>query len=137
MHDLVELVVDKYDGSLKAEHGTGINMAPFVRRECVDKLTNLMWRAKHLLDPHGILAPNVLLSLDPLIHLKILKTTPAIEDGHSATHRIECGFCEPVCPSRNVTGTPRQRIALRREMARQEDGSAMLSQLQKEYQYDG
>ena len=65
MHDLVELVVDKYDGSLKAEHGTGINMAPFVRREWGDKLTDLMWRAKHLLDPHGILAPNVLLSHDP------------------------------------------------------------------------
>jgi D-lactate dehydrogenase len=110
MRDLVEMVVDKYDGSLKAEHGTGINMAPFVRREWGDKLTDVMWRVKHLLDPHGILAPNILLSHDPLIHLKNLKSTPAIEDVHSASHCIECGFCEPVCPSRNVTVTPRQRI---------------------------
>ncbi len=29
MAKLVELIVDKYDGSLKAEHGTGINMAPY------------------------------------------------------------------------------------------------------------
>ena len=136
MRDLVEMVVDKYDGSLKAEHGTGINMAPFVRREWGDKLTDLMWRVKHLLDPHGILAPNILLSHDPLIHLKNLKTTPAIEDVHSASHCIECGFCEPVCPSRNVTVTPRQRIVLRREMSRQPEWSKLLTQLQHEYEYD-
>lgn len=137
MRDLVELVVGKYDGSLKAEHGTGINMAPFVRREWGDKLTDMMWRAKHLLDPHGILAPNVLLSQDSQVHLKNLKTTPAIEDVHSASHCIECGFCEPVCPSRNLTLTPRQRIVLRREMSRQPEWSKLLTQLQQEYEYDG
>ena len=31
IRELVDLIIDKYDGSLKAEHGTGINMAPFVR----------------------------------------------------------------------------------------------------------
>jgi D-lactate dehydrogenase len=137
MRDLVDMVLDKYDGSLKAEHGTGINMAPFVRREWGDTVTDLMWRLKHLLDPQGILAPNVLLSQDPLIHLKNLKTTPAIEDIHSASHCIECGFCEPVCPSRNVTVTPRQRIVLRREMSRQPEWSKLLTQLQLEYEYDG
>jgi D-lactate dehydrogenase len=137
MRDLVEMVVGKYDGSLKAEHGTGINMAPFVRREWGDKVTDMMWRAKQLLDPHGILGPNVLLSRDPEIHLKKLKTTPAIEDIHSASHCIECGFCEPVCPSRNVTVTPRQRIVLRREMSRQPEWSKLLTQLQHEYEYDG
>jgi D-lactate dehydrogenase len=136
MRELVELVVGKYDGSLKAEHGTGINMAPFVRREWGDKVTDMMWRAKQLLDPHGILGPNVLLSRDPEIHLKNLKTTPAIEDVDSASHCIECGFCEPVCPSRNVTVTPRQRIVLRREMSRQPEWSKLLTQLQHEYEYD-
>src|SRR4029078_9894629 len=29
MAALVTLVLDGYDGSLKAEHGTGVNMAPF------------------------------------------------------------------------------------------------------------
>ena len=33
MNDVKTLVADKYDGSLKAEHGTGRNMAPFVRHE--------------------------------------------------------------------------------------------------------
>ena len=107
------------------------------RREWGDKLTDLMWRVKHLLDPYGMLAPNILLSEDPLIHVKNLKTTPAIEDVHSASHCIEWGFCEPVCPSRNVTVTARQRIVLRREMSRQPEWSRLLTQLQHEYEYDG
>lgn len=135
MSDLVALVVDKYDGSLKAEHGTGINMAPFVRHEWGDKATEMMWRIKELADPHGVLAPDVVLTRDNDIHLKSFKSTPDIED--VATHCIECGYCEAVCPSRNVTTTPRQRIVLRREMARQEEGSPLLAQLQAEYEYDG
>src|SRR6202162_2379014 len=137
MDDLVELVIDKYDGSLKAEHGTGRNMAPFVRREWGDKATEMMWRIKKLADPEGVLAPDCVLSSDDGIHLRRFKSTPTIEGTSDATHCIECGFCEPVCPSRNVTMTPRQRIVLRREMARQSPGSPMLAQLQEEYQYDG
>jgi D-lactate dehydrogenase len=137
MGDLVELVIDKYDGSLKAEHGTGRNMAPFVRREWGDKATEMMWRIKKLADPHGVLAPDSVLSRDDGIHLRQLKSTPVIEDISDATHCIECGFCEPVCPSRNVTMTPRQRIVIRREMARQPSSSRMFAQLLKEYEYDG
>ena len=135
MADLVTLVVDKYDGSLKAEHGTGINMAPFVRHEWGDKATDMMWRIKKLADPHGVLAPNVILTSDDGINLKQFKSAPPIED--IATHCIECGFCEAVCPSRNITTTPRQRIVLRREMARQPEGSALLARLQDDYEYDG
>ncbi len=135
MHELVDLIVDKYDGSLKAEHGTGINMAPFVEREWGSHATELMWRVKQLADPAGILAPGVVLNRDPRIHLKNLKSVPEIEA--VATKCIECGFCEPVCPSRNVTTTPRQRIALRREMARQEPGSPVLDTLLEQYEYSG
>jgi D-lactate dehydrogenase len=134
MGKLVELIVDKYDGSLKAEHGTGINMAPYVEREWGEKGTELMWRVKRLADPDGVLAPGVLLNRDPDVHLRNLKTTPAIEE--SATTCVECGFCEPVCPSRHLTTTPRQRIVLRREMARQPAGSPVLKALVKEYEYD-
>ena len=135
MADLVTLVIDKYDGSLKAEHGTGINMAPFVRHEWGEKATDMMWRIKELADPHGVLAPNVILTRDDGINLKSFKTTPPVEE--TATHCIECGFCEAVCPSRNITATPRQRIVLRREMARQPEGSPLLARLQDEYEYDG
>jgi D-lactate dehydrogenase len=137
MAGLVALIVDKYDGSLKAEHGTGRNMAPYVEREWGPKATDLMWRIKRLADPNGVLAPNVLLSRDAGIHLRDLKSTPAIEDVSRANACIECGFCEPVCPSRHLTTTPRQRIVLRREMARQPEGSAVRETLVEQYGYDG
>lgn len=135
IHELVELIVDGYDGSLKAEHGTGVNMAPFVEREWGPSATQLMWRVKRLADPDGILGPGIVLNRDPAIHLRNLKSVPEIEE--VATKCIECGFCEPVCPSRNVTTTPRQRIALRREMARQPAGSPVVTALLDEYVYDG
>jgi D-lactate dehydrogenase len=136
MGGLVELIVGKYDGSLKAEHGTGVNMAPYVEREWGEKATELMWRLKRLADPDGVLSPGVILSRDPGIHLRDLKTTPAIEDWGGASACVECGFCEPVCPSRNLTTTPRQRIVLRREMARQPEGSPVQQALLAEYDYD-
>ncbi|HET9678091.1 MAG TPA: FAD-binding and (Fe-S)-binding domain-containing protein, partial [Solirubrobacterales bacterium] len=136
MGGLVELIVEKYDGSLKAEHGTGVNMAPYVEREWGVKATELMWRVKRLADPDGVLSPGVVLSRDPGVHLRNLKTTPAIEDWGGATTCVECGFCEPVCPSRNLTTTPRQRIVLRREMARQPEGSPVQRALLEEYEYD-
>jgi D-lactate dehydrogenase len=135
MHELVELIIDKYDGSLKAEHGTGINMAPFVEREWGPEATEMMWRIKQLADPHRILAPGIVLNRDPGVHLRNLKSVPEIEE--VATKCIECGFCEPVCPSRNVTTTPRQRIVLRREMARQPEGSPVREALLAEFGYDG
>jgi len=134
MAGLVELIVDKYDGSLKAEHGTGINMAPYVEREWGEVATELMWRVKKLADPDGVLSPGVVLSRDSGAHLRNLKTTPQIEE--SATTCVECGFCEPVCPSRNLTTTPRQRIVLRREMARQPTGSPVQRALLEEFEYE-
>jgi D-lactate dehydrogenase len=135
MAELVDLILDKYDGSLKAEHGTGINMAPFVEREWGTKATDLMWRIKGLADPENVLSPGVVLNRDPDVHLRDLKTVPEIEE--EATICVECGFCEPVCPSRDLTTTPRQRIVVRREMARQQAGSPVLEALLAEYEYDG
>jgi D-lactate dehydrogenase len=134
MDGLVALIVDKYDGSLKAEHGTGINMAPYVEREWGERATELMWRVKRLVDPDGVLSPGVVLNRDPGAHLRNLKTQPPIEE--SATSCVECGFCEPVCPSRDLTTTPRQRIVLRREIARQPAGSPVQEALLDELGYE-
>jgi D-lactate dehydrogenase len=134
LRDVVELVVDKYDGSLKAEHGTGWNIAPFVEHEWGMKLTAMMWRLKRLADPHLILAPDVMLTMDPKAHLRHLHTVPSVE--HEVDRCIECGYCEPVCPSRNITTTPRQRIVLRREMLRQPAGSIVTEALLRQYEYD-
>ena len=137
MEALVALIVDKYDGSLKAEHGTGVNMAPFVEREWGPKATELMWRVKRLADPDGVLGPGVILNDDPACHLKNLKMTPKIEEEGGVDLCVECGFCEPVCPSRDLTTTPRQRIVLRREMARQPADSPVLHALLDQFEYDG
>jgi D-lactate dehydrogenase len=134
MDEIVELVVGKYDGSLKAEHGTGRNIAPFIEREWGQKLTALMWKLKRLADPQNILSPGVILTKDARSHLDNLQTAPTIES--EVDRCIQCGFCEPVCPSRNLTTTPRQRIALRREMARQPGGSPVSAALLRDYDYD-
>ena len=107
-------------------------MAPFVDREWGDKVTDIMWRLKRLADPHAVSAPR---HADPKRNPpQGVQVHPQIEQ--VGNQCIECGFCEAVCPSRNVTTTPRQRIALRREMARQHEDSPVLAQLQTEYEYD-
>ncbi len=134
MDDFCHTVTERFDGSLKAEHGTGRNLAPFLELEWGRQATAVMWRIKGLLDPDAILAPRVVLDQDPRGHLRGLKTIPATEA--AADPCIECGFCEPVCPSRDLTTTPRQRIVLRREMYRQPPGSPVLEELLDAYGYE-
>ncbi len=114
MAQVVTLVIDKYDGSLKAEHGTGRNMAPFVEKEWGEEAYELMKQLKNLLDPGNLLNPGVILSNDPEIHLKNLKPIPAASE--LIDKCIECGFCEPSCVSSELTLTPRQRIVVYREI---------------------
>ena len=114
--DVVRLVVGRYQGALKAEHGTGRNMAPFVEAEWGPEAMAIMRRLKALADPRGLLNPGVILNADPAAHLANLKAMPPVEE--EVDKCIECGFCEPKCPSRELTLTPRQRIVVRREIAR-------------------
>ncbi|MDF2562880.1 MAG: oxidoreductase [Microbacterium sp.] len=134
--DLVDLVLSQ-QGSLKAEHGTGRIMAPFVRRQYGDALTDMMWEIKRLLDPDGILNPGVVLSDDPDSYLHDLKRVPTVEN--EVDRCVECGYCEPTCPSKSITLTPRQRIVIRRDMAWAEEqgDTELLRDLQKDYDYDG
>ncbi|MFB7400661.1 FAD-binding and (Fe-S)-binding domain-containing protein [Streptomyces rubiginosohelvolus] len=134
MQEFCALVVDRFDGSLKAEHATGRNIAPFLEREWGPRATGLMWRTKQVIDPAGVLAPRIVLDRDPRAHLRGLKTIPKVEA--VADPCIECGFCEPTCPSEDLTTTPRQRIVLRREMMRQTDGSPVEAGLLDAYGYD-
>ncbi|MFS0691337.1 FAD-binding and (Fe-S)-binding domain-containing protein [Streptomyces nitrosporeus] len=134
MDDFCTLVTERFDGSLKAEHATGRNIAPFLELEWGPRATELMWRTKQAIDPGGVLAPRVVLDRDPKAHLRGLKTIPKVEP--VADPCIECGFCEPTCPSEDLTTTPRQRIVLRREMMRQMDGSPVETGLLDVYGYD-
>ncbi len=114
MHELCELVAVKHKGSLKAEHGTGRNMAPFVEKEWGPEIYALMKRIKKAFDPENILNPGVLINDDPDIFIKDLKRIP--EANPIIDKCIECGFCEVNCPSKNLTFTPRQRIVAYRRM---------------------
>ncbi len=113
MHAVANVVVGKYSGSLKAEHGTGRNMAPFLEQEWGTDAVEVMQEIKTLLDPHNILNPGVILNDNKKIHIENIKPIPTVEAVVDTC--IECGFCESVCPTRNYTITPRQRIILRRE----------------------
>jgi D-lactate dehydrogenase len=138
MDDIVDLVVKKYDGALKAEHGTGRNMAPFVETEWGRHGYEIMAQLKTLVDPDNLLNPGVIINPDPKAHIHDLKPWPIVEA--EVDKCIECGFCEPKCPSRDLTLTPRRRIVVRREIARLiETGKEpeMLASLVKDYQYDG
>jgi len=135
--DVVELVVKRYDGALKAEHGTGRNMAPFVEAEWGPDAYALMKRVKDLVDPDGFLNPGVIINPDTRAHLRNLKPMPSVEE--EVDKCIECGFCEPRCPSRDLTTTPRQRIVVRREIERLRrfgDREGRLAALETDFPYD-
>jgi D-lactate dehydrogenase len=138
MEDVCDMVVDKYDGSLKGEHGTGRNMAPFVEREWGVQAYALMKRIKQAFDPEGLLNPGVIINDNPHVYLEDLKPLPK---AHEIIDKCtECGFCEVVCPSRDLTTTPRQRITIQREISRlrsgRGDGKAR-ARLEDDYRYLG
>ena len=133
--EMVDLVLG-HGGTLKAEHGTGRIMAPFVRRQFGDDLYEVMLRVKALLDPRGLLNPGVLLNEDRDAPLQNLKLTPTVEA--EVDRCVECGYCEPVCPSKDLTTTPRQRIVVRRERerARLAGDVELVAELDRDYGYD-
>ncbi len=130
MHELAELVVEKHDGSLKAEHGTGRNMAPFVEKEWGTKVYGLMKRIKQSFDPTAVLNPGVIINDDSEIFIKNLKRIPAANP--LIDKCIECGFCEVVCPSKNLTLTPRQRIVAYRYIADRSTGKDRKNEILKQ-----
>ncbi len=138
MDAVCDMVIHKYDGSLKGEHGTGRNMAPFVELEWGVRIHGLMGRLKRALDPKGLLNPGVLISDNPLSHLENLKP---LHPSHDIVDRcIECGFCEVMCPSKDLSLTPRQRIAVSREISSLRKSGAepeRLSRLEADYVYQG
>ena len=119
MAELADLVVNRFNGSLKAEHGTGRNMAPFVEKEWGTAAYEIMKRIKNIFDPNNKINPDVLINPDPKAHLKNLKPMP---ESHSIVDKcMECGFCEPHCVSEGLTLSPRQRIVIAREISRLEE----------------
>ncbi len=135
---LSDLVSVRYGGSLKAEHGTGRAIAPFVEAEWGTAAYAMMHRIKAAFDPEGLLNPGVLLNPDPDIHIKNLKLMPLADEIVDLC--IECGFCEPACPATHLTLSPRQRIAVTRERARLRqtgEDPARLATLEEDFQYAG
>ena len=166
MRDVARLVVEDYDGSLKAEHGTGCNMAPFVKYEWGDKAYEVMKELKQIFDPDGLLNQGVIFNDDPDCFIKCLKPLPVLDfdfssvpdGGHylmdsslstakeiveqvkRANKCIECGFCEVNCMSCGLTLSSRMRIAVQREIRYLTATGAdpeRLATLKKQYKYYG
>ncbi len=138
IRDMVKVVSGKHDGALKAEHGTGRNMAPFVETEWGAEAYAVMRDLKDLLDPDHMLNPGVILNDDPQAHASHLKSLPLVAD--EIDKCIECGFCESKCPSRRLTLTPRQRIVVQRELARLQSADSStreMDSLSSAFAYDG
>ena len=151
IRDVAKMVVEKYDGSLKAEHGTGRNMAPFVAYEWGEKAFGIMRRLKDIFDPRGILNPGVIFNDDPRCFIRDFKALPVLRPAEGAPQEtaeayarinkcIECGFCEVNCLSHGFALSSRTRIVAQREMARlRESGEdpERLAALEKQYRYLG
>ena len=166
MRDVARLVVEDYDGSLKAEHGTGCNMAPFVKYEWGDKAYEAMKELKAIFDPDGLLNQGVIFNDDPDCFIKCLKPLPVLDydfqsvpdGGHylmdpalstaketieqvkRANKCIECGFCEVNCMSCGLTLSSRMRIAVQREirhLTATGENPGRLATLKKQYKYYG
>ena len=166
MRDVARLVVEEYDGSLKAEHGTGRNMAPFVKYEWRDDAYEAMKELKAIFDPDGLLNQGVIFNDDPDCFIKCLKPLPVLnfdfdsvpDGGHylmdsslstaketveqvkRANKCIECGFCEVNCMSCGLTLSSRMRIAVQREiryLAATGSNPERLAALKKQYKYYG
>ena len=166
MRDVAKLVVEEYDGSLKAEHGTGRNMAPFVKYEWGEKAYEVMKELKAIFDPDGLLNRGVIFNDDPDCFIKCLKPLPVLDfdydkvpdGGHylmdpslstaqetvrqvkRANKCIECGFCEVNCMSCGLTLSSRMRIAVQREirhLTSTGENPERLAKLKRQYKYYG
>jgi D-lactate dehydrogenase len=137
LKDVVSLVVTKHKGTLKAEHGTGRNMAPFVETEWGPEIYGIMKLVKLCIDPHNLLNPGVIINDHKNAHILNLKELMQVEE--EVDKCMECGFCEHRCPSRNITLTPRQRIVVRRELVKLKTTGIKkeYKKLLQQYQYDG
>ena len=138
MDDVCLMVVEKYDGSLKGEHGTGRNMAPYVEMEWGKDAYELMQDIKKIFDPKNLLNPGIIINHNPLAHIENLKPLP--KTNPIVDKCTECGFCETSCPSKNLTLTPRQRIVIQREISRlrsTNENAARRQEMEADYIYRG
>lgn len=135
--DLFDLVLNKYDGALKAEHSSGRAVSAFIEKEWGPEAYQIMKRLKKLIDPDNLLNPGIIITEDKLMHIHHLKVMPHVEE--EVDKCIECGFCENSCPSRDLTLTPRRRIGVRRAIKRLEEAGDTVTRkaLLKDYAYDG
>lgn len=133
---LFELVLKKYDGALKAEHGTGRAVAPFVEAEWGSEAFEIMCKIKKITDPNGILNRGVIINTHTDAYIKDLKVMPLVSD--IVDKCVECGYCENRCPSRDFTVTPRQRIVIQRALERlkKENNFAEIKEIEKDFAFN-
>ncbi len=135
--ELFDLVLNKYDGALKAEHSSGRAVSAYIETEWGTEAYQIMKKLKNLIDPTNLLNPGIIITEDKLTHVHNLKVMPIVEE--EVDKCIECGFCEQSCPSRDVTLTPRRRIGVRRAIKRLDEAGDKITRdaLLKDFAFDG
>lgn len=134
----MSIVVASYGGSIKAEHGTGRMVAPFVEVEWGKKAYEINCKIKEIFDKDNIFNPDVIITKDKDIYKKNIKNPSLVDEALNLC--MECGFCERFCPSNEFTLSPRQRIAVLKEMKSLEslndaDSKKKLKEMKKLYNF--
>lgn len=130
--ELVQIVLSQ-GGNLKAEHGTGRAMAPFVEAQFGQDLYGLIKRIKQVFDPNNILNPGTIIPATDSEYLENLKAVPEVDKIVDTC--VECGYCESSCPSAGLTLTPRERIVAFRQLEDMDTDSELAKLLRKELDY--
>ena len=93
-HEIHQVVLDRFEGSICGEHGDGRVRVEYVRKMFGPEVYDLFVRVKRSFDPSGVLNPGVKISEHPF--------TQHIDYNRLSKSCATCAKCNSVCPVYDV-----------------------------------